>query len=78
MSPALSNFNLWVEDRSSPSLDACRRFQRNRAAVVRAWIIAVIVLASVTGPLFVDPITDVRGLPPTCWTSAFSNLPRSI
>src|SRR5262249_22563320 len=50
MSPALAELDLRLEERSSPWLDAWRRFRRNRAAAASAWIVAAIVLASVIGP----------------------------
>ena len=53
MSPALAELELPIEERSSPWLDAWRRFRRNRAAVASTWIVAAIVLASLIGPLLV-------------------------
>jgi ABC-type dipeptide/oligopeptide/nickel transport system permease subunit len=53
MSPALAEPEVTIGERSSPWLDAWRRFRRNRAAVASAWIIAVIVVASLLGPMLV-------------------------
>ncbi len=53
MSPALTQWEQPPEQRSSPWLDAWRRFRRNRAALASAWIVAAIVLASLAGPSLV-------------------------
>src|SRR5262245_35900025 len=53
MSPATAELEVRVEERSSPWLDAWRRFQRNRAAVVSGWIVAAILVSSLAGPLLV-------------------------
>ena len=53
MSPALAEAGLRLEEPSSPWIDAWRRFRRNRAAVASGWIVAAIVLASLTGPWLV-------------------------
>src|SRR3954469_20116764 len=54
MSPALAESDLRLEERSSPWLDACRRFRRNRAAIGSGWIVAAIVIASLIGPSLVQ------------------------
>jgi oligopeptide transport system permease protein len=54
MSPALAQVDARLEERSSPWLDAWRRFRRNRAAVLSAWVVAVIVVVSVAGPFLVS------------------------
>src|SRR5690349_16631517 len=53
MTPALAELNIGLEVRSGPWLDAWRRFQRNRAALVSGWIVVAIVLASLAGPWLV-------------------------
>jgi oligopeptide transport system permease protein len=53
MSPALAEVDIRLEERSSPWLDAWRRFRRNRAAIASMWIIAAIVGASLLGPMLV-------------------------
>lgn len=42
-----------LQERSSPWLEAWRRFRRNRAALVSAWIVAALVVASLVGPWLV-------------------------
>jgi len=53
MSPAMAEADFPLEERSSPWRDAWRRFDRNRAAVVSACIVAAIILASLAGPWLV-------------------------
>jgi oligopeptide transport system permease protein len=53
MTPALAEFDIRLEGRSSLWFDAWRRFRRNRAAVASGWIVATIVLASLAGPWLV-------------------------
>jgi oligopeptide transport system permease protein len=53
MTPALAELDIGLEVRSGPWLDAWRRFQRNRAALVSGWIVVAIVLASLAGPWLV-------------------------
>jgi oligopeptide transport system permease protein len=43
-----------LEQPTGPWLEAWRRFNRNRAAVVSGWIVAVIVVASLAGPSLVS------------------------
>src|SRR5262245_20915030 len=53
MSPAMAETDIRLEERSSPWLDAWRRFRRNRASFASAWIVSAILLASLLGPSLV-------------------------
>jgi oligopeptide transport system permease protein len=53
MTPVVATAELRLGEPSSPWLDAWGRFRRNRAAAVSAWMVVVIVVASLLGPALV-------------------------